>query len=108
MIELWSWELRPGERYEGVAHPEGTQELVHVVYGALGLEFGPEPAPGGAGATNVHVIRAGASASTRTDRPHAYACVGKTLVRFTMAVAEWHDPRRGGPAFAAARPRRSS
>src|SRR5947208_15218650 len=30
MLELWSWELRPGERYEAPAHPEGTQELLHV------------------------------------------------------------------------------
>src|SRR4029079_18767590 len=37
MLELWSWELRPGERYEAPAHPEGTEELIHVVRGRLSL-----------------------------------------------------------------------
>src|SRR5438067_13261435 len=26
MLELWAWDLRPGERYEAAAHREGTQE----------------------------------------------------------------------------------
>src|SRR3954464_15438323 len=40
MLELWSWELRPGERYEAPAHPQGTQELLHVTSGRLALAFG--------------------------------------------------------------------
>jgi transcriptional regulator with XRE-family HTH domain len=80
MLELWSWELRPGERHDGVPHPEGTQELVHVTQGRLELVFGPIS----------YVVAAGRSARAFTDRPHAYACVGARPVRFMMGVAEWH------------------
>ena len=84
MLELWSWELRPGERYEAQAHPQGTEELIHVVSGRLALIFGEVS----------YVIESGGSAAAHTDRPHAYACDGKKPVRFTMVVAEWHAPRR--------------
>src|SRR5947208_354295 len=82
MLELWAWELRPGERYDAPAHPEGTQELIHVSQGGLALAFGEVR----------YVVRAGGSAVAHTDRPHAYACDGSKPVRFTMVVAEWHSP----------------
>lgn len=85
MLELWSWELRPGERYDAPAHPEGTQELIHVAQGRLTLVFGEVG----------YLIDAGGSAVAHTDRPHAYACEGTKPVRFTMVVAEWHTR---GPA----------
>ena len=85
MLELWSWELRPGERYEAPAHPEGTEELLHVTNGRLALAFGDVS----------YVIASGGSAVAHTDRPHAYACDGKKPVRFTMVVSERHAPRRG-------------
>jgi len=86
MLELWSWTLRPGERYDAPAHPEGTQELIHVEQGGLALAFGDVR----------YVIAAGGSAIAHTDRPHAYAAEGRRPVRFTMVVAEWHSrpPRR--------------
>ena len=84
MLELWSWELRPGERYDAEAHPQGTEELIHVVRGRLALAFGEVS----------YVIESGGSAVAHTDRPHAYACDGKKPVQFTMVVAEWHAPRR--------------
>ena len=84
MLELWSWELRPGERYEAEAHPQGTEELIHVVRGRLSLAFGDVS----------YAIESGGSASAHTDRPHAYACDGRKPVQFTMVVAEWHAPRR--------------
>ena len=80
MLELWIWELRPGERYEGAAHPAGTQELIHVVAGALTLAFGQVS----------YVITQGGSAVAHTDRRHAYACDGKRATRFTMVVSEQH------------------
>jgi transcriptional regulator with XRE-family HTH domain len=92
MLELWSWEMRPGERYDAPAHPEGTQELIHVEQGNLALVFGDVR----------YVVAAGGSAIAHTDRPHAYATEGKKPVRFTMVVAEWHahdtarTPRRRG------------
>lgn len=83
MLELWEWELRPGERYDGVAHPDGTQELVHVTRGRLEMIFGP----------TSYVVAAGRSARAFTDCPHAYACIGARPVRFTMAVLELHARR---------------
>ena len=80
MLELWTWELRPGERYDAIAHPAGTQELVHVTHGRLGLSIDAVS----------FVIACGRSASAVTDRPHAYQCVGRRPVRFTMVVAERH------------------
>lgn len=99
MLELWSWELHPGERYEGTPHPEGTQELINVLQGSLSLVVGDAS----------YLIAQGASALAHTDRPHAYLCAGKRPVRFTLVVAEWHTPRGTGTAPARTRrPRRSS
>ena len=84
MLELWTWELRPGERYEAQAHPQGTEELIHVINGRLALAFGDVS----------YIVERGGSAAAHTDRPHAYACEGKKPVTFTMVVAEWHAPRR--------------
>jgi transcriptional regulator with XRE-family HTH domain len=92
MLELWTWELRPGERYDAPAHPAGTQELLHVVRGRLALAFGDVR----------YVVAAGGSAIAHTDRPHAYAAEGRTPARFTMVVFERHasgaaaGARRGG------------
>jgi len=88
MLELWTWELRPGERYDASAHPEGTQELIHVQQGSLALAFGDVR----------YVISAGGSAIAHTDRPHAYAAEGKRPARFTMVVAEWHTQGAHGGA----------
>jgi transcriptional regulator with XRE-family HTH domain len=88
MLELWSWELRPGERYEAPAHPEGTEELIHVEQGSLALAFGDVR----------YVVGAGGSAVAHTDRPHAYAAEGKKPARFTMVVAERHRGRGPGPS----------
>jgi transcriptional regulator with XRE-family HTH domain len=84
MLELWVWELRPGERYEAQAHPAETQELLHVMTGQLGLAFGEVS----------FVIATGGSAVANTDRPHAYSCLGRRPVRFSMVVLERH---RAGP-----------
>ncbi len=95
MLELWTWELQPGERYEGTAHPEGTQELINVTHGTLALAFGDVS----------YLVEQGASALAHTDRPHAYTCVGKKPVRFTLVVAEWHTPRGAAPPRSSTRRR---
>jgi len=84
MLELWRWELKPGERYDAPAHPQGTQELLHVVRGRLALVFGDVS----------YVIETGGSAIAHTDRPHAYACEGRHAAHFMMVVAEWHTRSR--------------
>jgi mannose-6-phosphate isomerase-like protein (cupin superfamily) len=81
MLELWTWDMRAGERFRAPAHPKGTLELLAVEQGALSIAFDEVS----------YVIGTGASALAHTDRPHAYACVGKKPVRFIMVVAEWHS-----------------
>lgn len=78
MLELWSWTLQPGERYEARPHSVGTLELVHVQQGSLTLEVDGV----------VHVVAAGASAFARTDRPHSYACTSRKKTLFEMVVFE--------------------
>jgi transcriptional regulator with XRE-family HTH domain len=84
MLELWVWEIRPGERHQAPAHPKGTLELLTVEKGELSIAFDQVS----------YVIGTGASALAHTDRPHAYACVGKKPVRFIMVVAEWQSRNR--------------
>ena len=84
MLELWAWELRPGERHESEAHPAGTTELLEVQAGTLALDVGGE----------VHHVPAGGAALAATDRAHAYACAGREPVRWTMAVHEPQAARR--------------
>ncbi|MGP1397866.1 MAG: helix-turn-helix domain-containing protein [Inquilinaceae bacterium] len=79
MLELWRWEMHPGERHASEAHRSGTRELIHVTKGTLTLEVEGV----------AHTLKEGTSALAVTDRPHAYACAGARPVRFTMAVAEW-------------------
>jgi len=88
MLELWSWALHPGERYEARAHCAGTLELIQVQQGVLALEVG----------SVVTRLSAGACARAHTDRPHAYACAGRAKVLFAMAVYEpamTRSPRAG-------------
>jgi transcriptional regulator with XRE-family HTH domain len=88
MLELWTWELRPGERYDAVAHAEGTLELLHAVNGRFALAIEGVR----------HVIPAGHSVRALTDRPHSYACVGRRAARFTMVVFEPHQASTVGRA----------
>lgn len=79
MLEMWHWELMPGERFEASSHGRGTRELIHVTSGKLLLEV--------EGKSTLVANRT--TAIALTDRPHAYANAGKAPVRFTMTV---HEP----------------
>jgi transcriptional regulator with XRE-family HTH domain len=78
MLEMWHWELKPGERFDASRHGRGTHEIIHVTNGRLVLEVE------GKGT----IIAAGATAIALTDRPHAYSNPGKSSVRFFMTVDE--------------------
>lgn len=85
MLEQWDWELRPGESHQSPPHGRGTREIIWVQSGILSLELDGER----------HVVEAGSSLYAMTDRPHAYACVGRKPVRFCMVVCEpGRRPRR--------------
>ncbi|WP_336668902.1 helix-turn-helix domain-containing protein [Enterobacter asburiae] len=80
MIELWQWEMQPGERFTSPGHPAGTCELLHVNEGVLTLTVDE----------TVTQVNAGASAVAKTEAAHGYANEGDTVLRFTMTVAEFH------------------
>ncbi|MGF6437466.1 MULTISPECIES: helix-turn-helix domain-containing protein [Kosakonia] len=80
MLELWRWEIFPGERFTSPGHPVGTVELLHVERGTLTLEV----------AQTSLVIAEGCSAVAQTDVPHHYANDGDLPVVFTMTVSERH------------------
>ena len=80
MIELWQWEMQPGEHFSSPGHPAGTCELLHVNEGVLSLTVGE----------TVTQVEAGASAVAKTEMAHGYANEGDTVLRFTMTVAEFH------------------
>jgi transcriptional regulator with XRE-family HTH domain len=79
MLEMWQWELKPGERFEASRHGRGTRELIHVTSGKLFLEVEGQGT----------IVALGATAVAKTDRPHGYANLGKSPVHFVMTV---HEP----------------
>lgn len=79
MLEMWQWELKPGERFEANSHGRGTRELIHVTSGKLFLEVEGQGT----------IVAVGATAVALTDRPHSYANLSKSPVRFVMTV---HEP----------------
>lgn len=80
MIELWRWEMQPGECFTSPGHPAGTFELLHVEAGILTLKVE---------ASETQVV-AGASAVAKTEAAHSYGNEGTSVLRFTMTVAEFH------------------
>ncbi len=80
MIELWRWEMQPGESFSSPGHPAGTFELLHVEAGVLTLKV----------EEGITQVVAGASAVAKTDAAHSYANEGESTLRFTMTVAEFH------------------
>ena len=80
MIELWRWELFPGEIFSSPGHPPGTVELFHVEQGVLAFQVG-----------DTHLnIAAGQAAVAKTDLPHQYANTGDEPLVFTLSVTERH------------------
>src|SRR5260221_1702369 len=68
MLELWAWGLRPGERYDAPAHPEGAQGLLHGTRRPLALAV----------CDVSYVLNSRGAPLAHTERPHAYACAGQT------------------------------
>ncbi|WP_095118911.1 XRE family transcriptional regulator [Pseudomonas sp. Irchel s3f10] len=81
MIELWRWEMHPGESFASSGHPQGTLELFHVEKGTLKCMIGE---------TEL-IIPAGSSAVAKTDVPHSYSNAGRSRLVFTMSVTEIHQ-----------------
>jgi quercetin dioxygenase-like cupin family protein len=77
-VELWSWQLAPGDERPSEAHAEGTQEMVAVESGTLTLHVGE----------TSHIVPRGGAALFAADRPHRYANATKRPVRFVLVVLQ--------------------
>jgi transcriptional regulator with XRE-family HTH domain len=90
VVELWDWELAPGERHASEAHARGTKELLQVQDGAVTIEVGSETV----------ALEAGDAISFPGDTAHAYVNAGSRAARFSLAVFDPAVGRGTGPAHA--------
>jgi transcriptional regulator with XRE-family HTH domain len=81
VVELWDWTLQPGDGFDGEAHPMGTQEVLSVLSGRLGLRVG---------STEEH-LDAGDTVLFQAHAPHRYSGAGDEPVRFVMVVLQPGD-----------------
>ena len=75
-VELWRWEVMPGESFGGDAHAPATREMVWVESGTLTLTVAGEH----------HTVSAGQCARFPASRPHRYENAGDQPTRLTMVV----------------------
>ncbi|WP_033220925.1 helix-turn-helix domain-containing protein [Kitasatospora phosalacinea] len=84
-VEVWRWQLQPGEDYPSHPHQAGVVETISVTAGSMVLLLdGTE-----------HPIEAGQTATFDADAPHTYRGTGAEPCRLVMTV---HLPP--GPAAA--------
>ena len=81
VVELWDWTLQPGDGFDGEAHPMGTQEVLSVLSGRLGLRVG---------AVEQELDR-GDTVMFQAHAPHRYSGIGAEAVRFVMVVLQPGD-----------------
>lgn len=90
LVELWEWQLEPGERHASAEHAPGTREVLHVLTGTVTVTV----------AGTDHAVTEGQTVDFRADRPHGYRNDGRTRARLMMVVVtppgEWD--RRTAPA----------
>lgn len=75
-VELWSWSLAPGERYQAEADPPGWQEILYVIEGVLTLEQG--------GSTST--LQAEDSMILDSSVAYTYSNHGDALLRFVRNI----------------------
>lgn len=76
VVELWSWSLAPGERYNSPPDGAGWHEMLVVITGRLTLYLG---------ATTI-TIEAGDFQVFPSDQPHSYANNGDQPLKFIRNV----------------------
>ena len=75
-VEVWRWELHPGERQDSHAHQAGVTETLTVVRGQMLLVVGDITRP----------LRAGETTAFAADAPHAYEGAGRGPCELIMTV----------------------
>lgn len=78
VVELWEWELRPGEIHASEAHTSGTCELLQVHAGRITVTVGDDA---------VELVP-GDAVTFAGDVPHSYAHSEGDPARFSLAVFE--------------------
>jgi len=73
-VELWRWQVMPGEAFGGEPHAPGVRELVWVEAGTLTLTVAGER----------HAVEAGQCARFAGSLPHRYANEGGEPLRIIM------------------------
>jgi transcriptional regulator with XRE-family HTH domain len=81
VVELWDWTLQPGDGFDGEAHPMGTQEVLSVLSGRLGLRVG----------ATEQLLDTGDTVLFQAHAPHRYSGAGDGPVRFVMVVLQPGD-----------------
>lgn len=77
-IELWKWELAPGEQRDSEAHTPGTREILYVEEGTLTLTVDG----------HRHTLSFGTAGVFAGDRPHTYANDRESPCRYVLAVMD--------------------
>lgn len=77
-IEIWSWDLAGGARYQAEADPRGTEELVLVATGRLVLEVAGER----------FALSSGAHVRAPTDGGYSYSNPGPSPASFITVVLQ--------------------
>jgi transcriptional regulator with XRE-family HTH domain len=80
-LELWSWDIAPGDVREGEAHRPGTTEIVQIRRGRLTVTVGPDREELGPGRVALFP----------GDRPHGFENLGRETASFALTV---HEPVR--------------
>lgn len=80
-LELWTWDLAPGDVRESDPHRSGTQEIVRVAQGHLVVVVDQVR----------EELRPGIVALFAGDRPHRFENPGPEAAMFTLVV---HEPVR--------------
>jgi transcriptional regulator with XRE-family HTH domain len=75
-VELWRWEVMPGETFGGDPHAPATREMIWVESGTVTLTVAGER----------HAVGPGQSARFPAGRPHRYANEGTEPARLAMIV----------------------
>ncbi|WP_192035146.1 XRE family transcriptional regulator [Halomonas sp. YLGW01] len=75
-VELWRWQLAPGERYDSEADPAGWHEMIVVVEGTLTLRIGEQVLTLAEGEFHVYP----------SDQAYAYCNEGEVPVGFIRNV----------------------
>lgn len=82
-VELWEWQLAPGEGHDSAEHAPRSRELLHILAGEATVTVAGED----------HRVRTGQTIDFRADRAHSYRNDGDTPTRLLMVVVlpadEW-------------------